>query len=123
MDGEMPDLWPPGTLERINDVTHFVYGHLVTQQQIDLAQDRELAQWIALISGHVGRAAELVARAPDDADALELWDHVIGLASFPGFAEMKRSLRERPQLRAFGVEPGTEGLTEDWHQGSRRQKR
>lgn len=70
MDGEMPDLWPPGTLERINDVTHFVAGHLVTQQQIDLVEDRDLAQWIALISGHVGRAAELVARAPDDADAL-----------------------------------------------------
>ncbi|MBE7160975.1 MAG: hypothetical protein INR72_06990 [Williamsia herbipolensis] len=65
----------------------------------------------------------VISRLPDDADALELWDHVIGLASFPGFAEMKRSLRERPQLRAFGVEPGTEGLTEDWHQGSRRQKR
>ncbi|MGZ8177756.1 mycothiol-dependent nitroreductase Rv2466c family protein [Williamsia sp. SKLECPSW1] len=65
----------------------------------------------------------VISRLPDDADALELWDHVIGLASFPGFAEMKRSLRERPQLRAFGVEPGTEGITEDWHAGSRRQKK
>ncbi|MBE2318370.1 hypothetical protein DVA67_020480 [Solirubrobacter sp. CPCC 204708] len=70
MDGKMPHLWPPGTLERINDVTHFVAGHLVTQQQIDLLEDRDLAQWIALISGHVGRAAELVARAPDDTDTL-----------------------------------------------------
>ena len=29
-----------------------------------------------------------------------------GLARFPGFAELKRSLREQPQLAAFGVEPG-----------------
>jgi hypothetical protein len=26
---------------------------------------------------------------------------VLGLASFPGFAEPKRSLRERPQLASF----------------------
>src|SRR5690242_8184170 len=70
MDGEMPDLWPPGTLERINDVTHFVAGHLMTQQQIDLVEERDLAQWIALVSGHVGRAAELVADTPNDVDAL-----------------------------------------------------
>ncbi|MCP2193786.1 mycothiol-dependent nitroreductase Rv2466c family protein [Williamsia deligens] len=65
----------------------------------------------------------VISRLPDEVDALELWDHVIGLASFPGFAEMKRSLRERPQLRAFGVDPGAEGVTEDWHAGSRRQKK
>ena len=45
------------------------------------------------------------------------------LAGFPGFAELKRSLRERPQLPAFGVRPGRTGLTEDWHAGSRRQKK
>jgi len=49
-----------------------------------------------------------------------LWDNVLGLASFPGFAELKRSLRERPQLRSFGVEPGQVGVQEDWHAGSRR---
>ena len=31
-------------------------------------------------------------------DAGELWDHVVGLARVPGFAELKRSLRERPQI-------------------------
>lgn len=41
--------------------------------------------------------------APDR--ALELWDHVIGLARFPAFAELKRSLRQRPQLVAFGADP------------------
>jgi hypothetical protein len=45
---------------------------------------------------------------------------VLGLASFAGFAELKRSLRERPQLRSFGVEPGQAGIQEDWYAGSRR---
>jgi 2-hydroxychromene-2-carboxylate isomerase len=65
----------------------------------------------------------VISRVPDDADALELWDHVVGLAAFPGFAELKRSLREQPQLPAFGVRPGETGKQEDWHAGSRRQKK
>jgi hypothetical protein len=43
---------------------------------------------------------------PSEAEAVPLWDNVLGLASFPGFAEPKRSVRERLQLRSFGVEPG-----------------
>jgi hypothetical protein len=46
----------------------------------------------------------VISRLPGDADAVRLWDHVVGLAEFPGFAELKRSLRERPQLRSFGSE-------------------
>ena len=65
----------------------------------------------------------VISRLPSDEDAVRLWDHVVGLASFAGFAELKRSLRERPQLRAMGVEPGGTGVTEDWHGGSRRQHR
>ena len=65
----------------------------------------------------------VISRLPSDADAVRLWDHVVGLAGFPGFAEMKRSLRERPQLRAFGIDPGEIGKTEDWHGGSRRLKK
>ena len=34
---------------------------------------------------------------------------MIGLARFPGFAELKRSLRELPQLRALGVTEGEAG--------------
>jgi hypothetical protein len=30
------------------------------------------------------------------------------------------SLRERPQLRSFGVDPGAAGAEEDWHAGSRK---
>lgn len=65
----------------------------------------------------------VISRLPSDADAVELWDHVVALARFPGFAELKRSLRERPQLPAFGVRPGDVGQQEDWHGGSRRQHR
>ena len=65
----------------------------------------------------------VISRLPSDEDALALWDHVVGLARFPGFAELKRSLREAPQLPAWGVPRGEVGATEDWHAGSRRQKR
>lgn len=65
----------------------------------------------------------VISRLPDEESALELWDHVVGLAGFPGFAELKRSLLERPQLVGFGVEPDAVGVAEDWHGGSRRQHR
>lgn len=64
----------------------------------------------------------VISRLPEPEQAGELWDHVVGLARFPGFAELKRSLRERPQLVGFGVDPGTVGKQEDWHGGSRRQR-
>lgn len=65
----------------------------------------------------------VISRLPDEEQAEELWDHVVGLASFPGFAELKRSLRERPQLPSFGIRAGDVGKQEDWHGGSRRQKK
>ncbi len=65
----------------------------------------------------------VISRLPGDEDAVRLWDHVVGLAGFAGFAELKRSLRERPQLRAFGVGDGEVGAEEDWHAGSRRLKK
>jgi hypothetical protein len=64
----------------------------------------------------------VISRLPSDQDAARLWDHVVGLASFPGFAELKRSLRERPQLSSIGVKPGQSGIQEGWHSGSRRLK-
>lgn len=65
----------------------------------------------------------VISRLPHEDSAAELWDHVVGLARFPGFAELKRSLREKPQLAAFGVDADTVGTQEDWHGGSRRQKK
>jgi hypothetical protein len=61
----------------------------------------------------------VISRLPAPDDAVRLWDYVTGLAAFPGFAELKRSLREQPQLRSFGVDPGTAGAEEDWHAGRR----
>jgi 2-hydroxychromene-2-carboxylate isomerase len=40
----------------------------------------------------------VISRVPDDDEALQLWDAVALLAGWPGFAEIKRSLREMPQL-------------------------
>ena len=65
----------------------------------------------------------VISRLPSDEQAVELWDHVVGLAAFPGFAELKRSLREVPQLRALGVAEDEAGVQEDWHGGSRRLKK
>lgn len=54
---------------------------------------------------------------------MRLWDHVVGLAGFPGFAELKRSLRELPQLHALGVADDEVRVEQDWHADSRRQKK
>ncbi len=64
----------------------------------------------------------VISRLPEPDQAGALWDHVVGLTRFPGFSELKRSLREQPQLVGFGVEPGAVGKQEDWHGGSRRQR-
>lgn len=65
----------------------------------------------------------VISRLPKPDEAGPLWDNVLGLASFPGFAELKRSLRERPQLASFGVDTEATGIEEDWHGGSRRAKK
>lgn len=61
----------------------------------------------------------VISQVPDDADAVELWDAVTKLAAFPGFAEMKRSLRERPQLNVLGG-ISADPVQEDWQGGHRR---
>ncbi len=65
----------------------------------------------------------VISRVPRGDDALRLWDLIVELAAVPGFSELKRSLRETPQLRAFGISEATIGAAEDWHQGSRKLKR
>ena len=62
----------------------------------------------------------VISRLPDPEDAVRLWDYVTGLAGFPGFAELKRSLRERPRLRNFRVDAGAPGAEKDWNAGSPR---
>ncbi|HVM53385.1 MAG TPA: DsbA family protein [Acidimicrobiales bacterium] len=40
----------------------------------------------------------VIAKAPVGAEAARLWDTVTALASFPGFAELKRSIRNTPEV-------------------------
>jgi hypothetical protein len=40
----------------------------------------------------------VISRVPRGEEALRLWDAVWEVATFPGLAELKRSLREKPQL-------------------------
>ncbi len=111
---------------------------------VALADALEDESWDALIQGETDEALTLtgrdvgtpiihfeppagvaffgpvISRLPSEQDAVRLWDHVVGLAGFAGFAELKRSLRELPQLRALGVAPDEVGVTQDWHGGSRR---
>ena len=72
------------------------------------------------VAASLPRVTDLTVSQPA---AVELWDHVVALARFGGFAELKRSLRELPQLPALGVKDDQTGKTEDWHAGSRRQKK
>ena len=44
----------------------------------------------------------VISRIPSDEEAVPLWNAVLTLAKFPGFAEIKRSLREAPQVRILG---------------------
>ena len=60
----------------------------------------------------------VISRVPADEDALPLWDAVTTLARFPGFAEMKRSLREKPQLPILGGTLEAPAM-EDWKGGAR----
>ncbi len=40
----------------------------------------------------------VISRVPRGDEALRLWDAVWAVATFPGLSELKRSIRERPQL-------------------------
>lgn len=60
----------------------------------------------------------VISRIPSDEDAVPLWNAVTTLAAYPGFAEMKRSMRERPQLRVFGPIEDDPSF-EDWKGGAR----
>jgi 2-hydroxychromene-2-carboxylate isomerase len=60
----------------------------------------------------------VISRIPSDEEAVPLWNAVLTLAQFPGFAELKRSLREAPQLRILG-NLGDSPQHEDWRGGHR----
>jgi hypothetical protein len=68
------------------------------------------------------RAAELTAQARGTREFAEPLLEKAGLPTSLAGAldDTKRSPRERPQLRSFGVHRDQTGTQEDWHGGSRR---
>ena len=60
----------------------------------------------------------VISRIPGDEEAVALWNAVLTLVKFPSFAELKRSLREAPQLRILG-NLGNTPQQEDWKGGHR----
>jgi 2-hydroxychromene-2-carboxylate isomerase len=115
---------PLELLDALQDTTIDDQLHAETEEALGLT-GRDVGTPILHFQPPGGTAffGPVISRLPSEDDAAVLWDHVVGLATFPGFAELKRSLRERPQLASFGVEPEAVGLQEDWHGGSRRLKK
>src|SRR3954447_23899892 len=64
-----PDgLRPQDTFTRAAAVFEFIAGHVLVQDELDRQPERDLAHWIAVIAGHVGRACGVAAERPTDAD-------------------------------------------------------
>jgi len=53
---------------------------------------------IAMADGGPAFFGPVISRVPTPEEAGELWDAVMALAKWPGFAEMKRTAREWPQI-------------------------
>ncbi len=112
----------PGSLgEALDDASWDAQLQAETDEALALT-GRDVGTPILHVAPPEGAAffGPVISRLPSEEQAGELWDHVVGLATFPGFAELKRSLREKPQLRSFGVQTDAVGDQEDWHGGSRR---
>lgn len=107
--------------DALDDTGHDATIEAETEEALDLT-GRDVGTPILAFDPPHGQAffGPVISRLPSPEDAVPLWDAVMTLTGHPGFAELKRSLRERPQLRSFGVEPGEAGMIEDWHGGSRR---
>lgn len=60
----------------------------------------------------------VISSVPSDEDAVKLWDAVTTLSTFDGFAELKRSLRDAPQLNILGG-VSADPVQEDWTGGHR----
>ncbi|MDN4171781.1 DsbA family protein [Nocardioides sp. SOB77] len=113
---------PAGLVAVLDDAARDAQLQAETDEALAIT-GKDVGTPIIAVADGPGFFGPVISRLPAPEDAARLWDHVVGLASFPGFAELKRSLRERPQLRSFGVEPDGAGVEDDWHAGSRRQHR
>jgi mycothiol-dependent nitroreductase-like protein len=61
---------------------------------------------IAMADGGPAFFGPVISRVPTPEEAGELWDAVMALAKWPGFAEMKRTAREWPQIPLLMRESG-----------------
>jgi hypothetical protein len=116
---------PAALVAALDDERHDVLVRAETDEALALT-GTDVGTPILQVGDGPGFFGPVISRVPADDDAVRLWDHVTGLVGFPGFAELKRSLREKPQLRSFGVDPedpDVAGVEEDWHGGSRRLRR
>ena len=112
---------PEHLVDALDDGSHDADIQTETDEALSLT-GRDVGTPIIHVAPPEGMAffGPVISRLPSPEDAVELWDHVVALARFKGFAELKRSLRERPQLRALGVEPGEVGVEQDWQAGHAR---
>ncbi len=115
---------PPGLAEALDDPGHDAQIQAESDEALALT-GKDVGTPIIHFRPPDGVAffGPVISRLPEPDQAVALWEHVVGLASFPGFAELKRSLREQPQLASFRVAPDEVGRSEDWHGGSRRLKK
>lgn len=116
---------PTSYVEQLDDTSRDPQLQGETDEALALT-GKDVGTPILHVAPDLGGAAffgPVISQLPSEEQAGVLWDHVVGLATFPGFAELKRSLREKPQLRSFGVTEGDVGVQEDWHGGSRRPKK
>lgn len=115
---------PAGVIDAITDSSLDPVIRAETERALELT-GRDVGTPILHFDPPTGTSlfGPVISRLPREAEALELWDHVVALSRFAGFAELKRSLRETPQLRALGLDDGMVGTQEDWQRGSRRSAR
>ena len=67
-NGEGHELWPPERHNRAAAVLEFIAGHVFAQDALDPGHERDIAQWIALISADVGGACTAITARSADAD-------------------------------------------------------
>jgi hypothetical protein len=62
----------------------------------------------------------VISRLPDEPDALRLWDHVVGLASFPASPNSNAVCGNGRSCARSASPRGEVGAQDDWHGGSHR---
>ncbi len=105
----------------VSDSSHDDVVQAETDEALSLA-GRDVGTPVLHFTPPLGAAffGPVISRLPSEDGAAELWDNVVGIGSYPGFSELKRSLRERPQLRSFATDDDPRVGQESWDGGGRR---